>query len=71
MRKKHKNIKDNYRLIKKIIKENLKLKQDEYKNVEKIDFGNMNREVIKNAAEENYKLPKYIIDLIEELKNDK
>ncbi|ADG71972.1 ATP-dependent nuclease [Brachyspira murdochii] len=71
MRKKHKNINDNYKLIKKIIKENLKLEQDEYKNEEKIDFGNMNSEAIKNAAEENYKLPKYIIDLIKELKNGK
>lgn len=70
MRENNKNIDDNYKLIQKIIKENLKLEQDEYKNGEKIDFGNMNREVIKNAAEENYKLPKYIIDLIEKLKND-
>ncbi|WIH81411.1 ATP-dependent nuclease [Brachyspira pilosicoli] len=71
MRDNNKTIDDNYKLIQKIIKENLKLKQNEYKNVEKIDCGNMNNEAIKNVAEENYKLPKYIINLIKELKNDK
>lgn len=71
MRDNNKTIDDNYKLIQKIIKENLKLKQNEYKNGEKIDCGNMNNEAIKNVAEENYKLPKYIINLIKELKNDK